>query len=393
MGAAVQTDVAIVGAGPTGLCLARALSGSGLTVRIFDTQPLAALREPAFDGREIALTHASRRNLEQLGLWQRIAAEEIATLRDAKVLNGASPFSLDITAHDGRSSALGWLVPNHLIRKAAFEAVAECPESEVQAGIRIARIERGSERVALQLEDGRQFAARLLVAADSRFSQTRRALGIGAKMHDFGRVMMVCRVQHEVPHRQVAWEWFGHGGQTLALLPLGGARASVVLTLPPEPMRQLEALDDVALARDFERRFDYRLGRMEVIGSRHVYPLVSVYADRFVGPRLALLGDAAVGMHPLTAHGFNLGLSGQARLAQTVREAAQAGRDIGSLALLQAYERGHRRATRPLYLATQTIASLYGDERLPARIARDAALRLAQYTTPFRRLVAAHLVG
>lgn len=397
MSAVQQVDVAIVGAGPVGLCLARALADGGLSVSMLESQPLEALSAPAFDGREIALTHASRRNLELLGVWQRLPPQEISVLRDARVLNGPSPFSLDIRADDGKTDALGWLVPNHCIRKAAFEAVSESARVQVQAGVRIAGFERHAQAVQVRLENGAGVSARVLVAADSRFSQTRRAFGIGAQMHDVGRSMMVCRVRHEKAHQDVAWEWFGYGGQTLALLPLNadrhGARASVVLTLTPDEMKRVEALDGAALGREFERRFARRLGRMEVIGSRHVYPLVETYAERFIGPRLALLGDAAVGMHPVTAHGFNLGLIGQARLARLLREAAASGRDIGSVAVLQPYETGHRIDTKPLYLATRAIARLYTDERLPARIARDGMLRLAQLATPFRRLVAAHLAG
>ena len=385
-----EVDIAIVGAGPAGLCFARALAGSGLSVLLLEKQPLEALSEPAFDGREIALTHTSRRLLEALDVWRRIDPAEISPLRDAKVLNGPSLFALDITARDGRQAELGWLVPNHLIRRAAFDAVARQPELEVLAGVEVATIRQGTGGAEVGLSGGGAIRARLVVAADSRFSATRRMMGIGAQMCDFGRSMMVCRVAHEQPHRHVAWEWFGYG-QTLALLPLNGDRASVVLTLPPREMQRLEAMGDVALAREFERRSDRRLGAMEVTGSRYVYPLVGVYADRFAGPRYALLGDAAVGMHPVTAHGFNFGLLGQERLAREVLRAHAAGADIAAPSLLERYQRGHRLATRPLYLATRMIAGLYTDDRPAARVVRGTALRVAQAVTPFRRIIAGHL--
>jgi 2-polyprenyl-6-methoxyphenol hydroxylase-like FAD-dependent oxidoreductase len=122
-----------------------------------------------------------------------------------------------------------------------------------------------------------------------------------------------------------------------------------------------------------------------------VYPLVGVYAHRFVGPRHALVGDAAVGMHPVTAHGFNFGLQSQQRLADLVTAAAQRGGDIGEADLLGRYERSHRLATRPLYEATNAIATLYNDSRLPARLLRGAALRAAHGLVPFRKMIAGHL--
>jgi len=383
-------DVAIIGAGPVGLCFARALAGSGLSVTLLEKQPRSALEIPTFDGREIALTHASHAHLQALGIWEKIAPEDISPLRDARVLNGPSLFALTITARDGKAAQLGWLVPNHLIRKAAFEAVAECADIELRAGTGVESMTQATHCQHLNLDNGEQLAARLVVAADSRFSPTRRMLGIGTRTRDFGQTMLVCRVRHEHPHEHVAWEWFGHG-QTLALLPLNGQRASVVLTLPPQDMQRVLALDDTALASDFERRFDGRLGGMKVIGSRHTYPLIGVYADRFVARRSALLGDAAVGMHPVTAHGFNFGLLGQARLAHELLVALRRNQDIAAPQVLTRYQRGHRLATWPLYQSTLLIASLYTDNHPGVQLLRDGILRLAQQITPFRRLIAAQL--
>jgi len=384
------TDIAIIGAGPAGLCFARALAGSGLSVTVLEKQARSALESPAFDGREIALTHTSRAQLQELDIWPRLPPEEISLLRDAKVMNGPSLFALTITARDGKASQLGWLVPNHLIRKAAFEAVVECGNVELCTGVSVNAIQRTRDCMQVQLDDGRELRARLVVAADSRFSQTRRMLGIGTRMRDFGKTMLVCRVRHERPHGHEAWEWFGHG-QTLALLPLNGQCASVVLTLPQQDIETLLSLDDTALARDFERRFDGRLGAMEVISSRHPYPLIGVYADRFVSHRYALLGDAAVGMHPVTAHGFNLGLLGQARLAREILTAVRQNQDFASAQVLARYQRRHRLASWPLYQATLLIAGLYTDNRIPARLARDALLHMVQRIPPFRQMIAAQL--
>lgn len=385
-----DVDVLVVGAGPAGLSLARGLAGTGLSVTLVEQQPAAALAEPAFDGREIALTHASRQIMQALGLWQRIDPAQVSPLRSARVMNGGSPFALGFAAAKENVEELGWLVPNHLIRRAAWEAVQGQAGLELVDGAKVTAIETGSDANTVLLDDGRRFSARLVVAADSRFSATRRMMGIGAQMRDFGKSMLVCRMAHERPHQHEAWEWFGYG-RTLAMLPLPGDACSAVITLPPQQVQELMAMDETRFAETVTGFFEQRLGRMQVVGTRHVYPLVGVYAHRFAGPRYALVGDAAVGMHPVTAHGFNFGLQSQQRLVREVAAAAERGGDIGEAALLARYERSHRLATRPLYEATNAIAALYNDSRLPARLLRGAALRAAHGVAPFRRMIAAHL--
>lgn len=383
-------DVVVVGAGPTGLCFARSLAGSGLSVALVEQQPRAALAQAAADGREIALTHASRQILDTLGIWARLDPAEISPLRDAKVLDGGSPFALTFADTQRTGGDLGWLVPNHLIRRAAWASVQGQPGLQVLDEARVASVVAGAQRSVVTLADGRRLAARLVVAADSRFSSTRRMLGIGARLRDFGKSMLVCRMQIEVPHQHTAWEWFGYG-RTMALLPLNGAQASAVITLPPRQIEALMAQDEGAFGRSITTFFEHRLGAMRPLARPSAYPLVAVYANAFVGDRCALIGDAAVGMHPVTAHGFNLGLLGQHRLATVLARAAARGGDIAAPAGLAAYERGHRLASRPLYEATNAIATLYTDDRLPARVLRKAGLRLAHGVAPFRQLIAAHL--
>lgn len=387
---AQSVDVLVVGAGPAGLCFARALAGSGLTVTVVEQQPRAALAEAAFDGREIALTHASRQILEQLGLWARFDPDETSPLRDARVMDGGSPFALTFAAGEKHGGDLGWLVPNHLIRRAAWDSVQGQADLEILDQCSVRGILPGARHSAVTLADGRELHAKLVVAADSRFSSTRRMLGIGARMRDFGKSMLVCRMQIEVPHQHTAWEWFGYG-RTMALLPLNGDQASAVITLPPREIEALLAQDEAGFGQRVSECFEHRLGAMTPVAKPIAYPLVGVFANALVGERCALIGDAAVGMHPVTAHGFNLGLQSQQRLAEVLRRAAQRGTDIAAPSGLARYERGHRLASRPLYEATNAIATLYTDDRLPARLLRRAGLRLAQGVTPFRQLIAAHL--
>ena len=380
-------DVVVVGAGPAGLAFTRSLAGAGLSVALIEGQHEAALRDPAFDGREIALTHHSMRLLKSLGVWDRVPAAEISDLREARVLDGGSAFALTFGA-DG-ADRLGVLIPNHLIRRALFETVEGQAGVALMAGRRVTAcgVGEGERRAWLNLDDGTTIRARLLVAADSRFSGVRDQLGVGVEMDRLGRSMMVCRMRHDQPHGHVATEWFDHG-QTVALLPVADAEervSSVVLTLAAPAIAGLMGLTPEAFAGEMDRRLKGRLTGLELVGTRHAYPLATTWSRRFAGEGFALIGDAAVGMHPVTAHGFNLGLRGQETLAKVIRSAKSG--DIGSGRLLARYEREHRLASWPLYRGTNALVRLFTEETPPARLARGAALRAGQATAPFKAVV------
>ena len=408
----MEFDILVTGAGPAGLCLARALRGSGLRVALVDTQPREALAEAAFDGREIALTHHSRAILQRLGIWSRIPDEHISPLRDALVMNGApgpGQVRMRIGHEHGGEPQLGFLVGNWQIRRAAFAAAmapanTEGPPPLLLDACQVVRVgmtgqhEPGGQWAEAELRDGRRLRARLLVAADSRHSSTRRAMGIAADLHDYGRSMLLCAMTHELPHGHVAWEWFDHG-QTLALLPMnpchdsGQPRASVVLTLPHHEIEALAALPESDFGPAIGECFSHQLGTMRLASTRHVYPLVGVWPRRMVAPRFAAVGDAAVGMHPVTAHGFNLGLLSIDALSDGVIRASQRGLDIADAAMLKRYERTHQGASRGLFMATHAVATLYTREDPASRLLRRAMLGLGERLTPFKRAVAASLTG
>ena len=394
-------DLAIIGAGPAGLSLARALADSGLRIALIEQQSADALADPPFDGREIALSLRTLRTLRETGVFDHVAPDQVFPLEHAVVLNGNDPHPMRVSPLRGKQ-ALGALVPNQQIRRAVWAAVQGQQGLTLFDRNRVGTIHTDDDGVEIQLQPVAEPAtdraepeplsirARLLVAADSRFSETRRKMGIGADSHDFGKTMLVCRMQHEQPHHHTAWEWFGFG-QTLALLPLSEHLSSVVLTLPPHEMQALLALSDDDFEHDITRRYQGRLGTMKRAGSRHTYPLIGVYAQRFVGPRFALIGDAAVGMHPVTAHGFNFGLHGVDLLSREILAATRAGTDIAAPERLQRFEAAHRRATRPLYLATQAIATLYTDDRGPARLVRRLVLDASSRIGPLRLAIATAL--
>jgi ubiquinone biosynthesis UbiH/UbiF/VisC/COQ6 family hydroxylase len=383
----IAADVLIVGAGPAGLALACALADAGLQVQLLEQAPRTSLDAPAEDGREIAITHRARRIMEALGLWARLPAEEIAPLREARVLDGEAPQALHFEA-DAGAEALGWLVPNHRIREAALAAALARPGVRLLCDARVTALQLAAEAAGVTLADGRRYAAPLVVAADSRLSNTRKLAGIGASMHDFGRSVVVGRIAHEREHDGIAWECFRYGN-TLALLPMTGRRSSAVVTLPSDRVPEWMALADDAFAARIESQAQGRLGAVHAAGPRHLYPLLGVYARHFVAPRFALIGDAAVGMHPVTAHGWNFGLYGVEVLARELRAARGAGRDVGAVEVLARYESEHRRTTLPVYLATNSLVTLFTDERALPKLARRAVLDLAERVPPVSLVVKA----
>lgn len=255
-----DADVLIVGAGPAGLTLACALGDIGLSVLLLEQQPEGALVDPPEDGREIALTHRARRVMEQLGLWRHLPADEIAPLREARVVDGDAPTVLRFESSGVDGSALGWLVPNHLIRRAAWAAAAERQGVRCVCDARVTALHPTADQTGVTLSDGRRLNALLVVAADSRFSQMRRLAGIGASMHDFGRSVVVGRVAHEGDNQGIAWECFRYGN-TLALLPMNDRQCSAVVTLPGNQAAEWMALSDEAFAdeRKYKSTRRYRI--------------------------------------------------------------------------------------------------------------------------------------
>ncbi len=379
-------DITIVGAGPAGLSMARSLADTGLHIGLVERQPLAAIEEPQFDGRDIALTHLSVRLLKELGVWDRFEESERPPIREAKVLNGDSPYCLDFDVHGASIEALGYIVSNHDIRRALHAEVSQFENIEIITEVSVDGVDTGSTSASVKLSDGRTLTSRLVVAADSRFSDTRRMVGIQAEMFDFGRVCIVARMKHDKPHDETAYECF-HYQRTLAVLPLSSRESSIVVTAPMSDRDELMGMSDAMFAGEIQRRFENRYGEMQLSTERFAYPLVGVHAKKFCKERFACVGDSAVGMHPVTAHGYNLGLSGADILATEIRAAIHAGTDIGDIKLLKRYERKHMRNTRPIYHGTNEIVKFFTDDRLPAKVARKAALRLVNHIPPIKRVI------
>ena len=392
----LHRDVVIIGAGPAGLSFARAVAASGLRITVVEKSPAAVLADPPYDGREIALTHKSKEIMQALDMWQRVSDHEIYKLKDAKVVNGRSGYQLHFpqpnSARGKPTDTLGYLISNHNIRRVAHAAVQTCPNIELLCGVGVKDVHTDKEAATVNLEDGRRLHAKLLVAADSRFSQTRRQLGIAADMHDFGRTVIVFRMRHSVSNQHSAFECF-HYGRTLALLPLEENLTNCVVTIDSHRADSLLKLSPEALAADIEQQLQGRLGSMTLASTLHTYPLVGVHANAFHAQRSALVGDAAVGMHPVTAHGYNLGLAGVERLTAALVSARQRGQDMGSADALAPYAQGHHRHAWPIYQGTNAIVRLYPDARPVPRLLRQLVLQGARRLPPLQAAIVGQLTG
>ncbi|UMM63720.1 5-demethoxyubiquinol-8 5-hydroxylase UbiM [Aristophania vespae] len=391
-----EYDVIIAGGGPAGLASALSFARSGWKTCVIEPSPIETLVNPSFDGREIALTHHSMHWLKEAGVWPYIASHAICPLKVARIESGqeGGP-SLLFSPPQGQDSAdaLGFLVANHLIRKALYQRLCEEENVTLRAGIAVHDFKATRDDVTLNLTDSSMLKARLLVAADGRFSKLRDQAGIGAIIHDFGRNVLVCRVKHDVPHDNVALQWFDEE-QTIALLPVSDEEgkdcfSSLVLTLPPGEIERLKSVSPDEFGEEVTKRTRERLGKLVLASGRITYPLKAVYAHRFHAQRFALIGDAAVGMHPITAHGFNLGLKGQETL---VKSLLQGSGDPGDRRALERFSYQHRWHTAPLFAATNAIAVAYTRDEFPFLIARRIGLGLAERLTPFKKAVTRFLM-
>ena len=383
-------DVVIVGAGPVGLSFARALSATSLNIAIIDRQTSTSLANPGEDGREIALTHLSKKMLTSFGIWQEIDQNEISLIKEAKVINGASPYSLHFNHQDTSENTLGHLIPNRLIRAAAYKVAKESKAIKIITGVGLDSFNIDANKAEIKLSNKEIIHCRLMVAADGRLSSSRRSMGIPSEVKDFGKTVIVCKMKHEKPHSNIAYECF-HYGRTLAVLPMVGNYSSIVITISSDQADAIMKMKDQTFNQDIQTRFNSRLGGMMIAGKKYSYPLFASHASHFHANRFALIGDASVGMHPVTAHGFNLGLRGSKTLATVIEEALASNLDFASVEILSKYNQKHQRSTRPLYYGTNLLVDLYNSERLTAKVLRRLALRFGNNFWPVKKLIMGQL--
>jgi ubiquinone biosynthesis UbiH/UbiF/VisC/COQ6 family hydroxylase len=387
----MEYDIVIIGGGQAGLSFACSMMETNIKILLVEKRPLELLCDPKPDGREIALTHLSVAILKKMDVWQTIPEEVISPLKEARIFDGnASSSSLNFSSDDSSHSELGYLIPNYKLCKALYKHVQSAVNVDILTDVMVEDVIRQDAFSSVTLSTGKQFNTKLVVAADSRFSTIRRKMGIPASMKDFSKVMVVSQMKLEKPHHHIALECF-HYGRTVALLPMVGNHASIVMTVTADKADEIVKQSEHEFNNQITQLFNGEFGKMELEGEHYAYPLVGVYSHSLVSHRFALIGDAAVGMHPVTAHGSNLGLRGQDILADTLKEAFRVGSDIGAFNVLKRYENKQVPITRLLYFGTNSIVTLFTNDAPIAKQIRKVALKLASHFPPIKHVVTRHL--
>ncbi len=372
-----KTDIVIVGGGLNGTALALALAQVGPRVTLVDRMPAGVQAAEEFDGRGYALALTSQRMLSALGLWEGIAdqAQPILDIKvsDGRAGEGASPHFLHFDHTEIEEGPMGYMVEDRFLRRALLHAVAQEPRITHLTETIVEDHGVGAGNVTAQLSTGKQITAKLLVGCDGRKSAVAQRSGIRRTGWDYKQTSLVCAVAHERPHNGVAHQFFMPSGP-LAILPLPGNKSSIVWTEERTRAAQIDALDDAGYLAALRPAFGDFLGEITLAGGRFAYPLDLTLSNRFVDDRVALLGDAAHGVHPLAGQGLNLGLRDVAALAEVLAHAMRRGEDIGSVQVLERYQRWRRFDTAELAVATDSINRLFSNDNPLLRSLRDLGL-------------------
>jgi len=302
-------DIVVVGAGPAGIAFACGFAETNIRVAIVDKLPREVIANPKIDGREIALTHHSVRILKKLNVWRHISGKSISVIKEARVLDGNSTYFLNFNHREIQKECLGYLIPNHVIRKNLYKRLRNLSNITLINKLECVSININKQYSSIVLSNGKKIKTSLIVAADSRFSKMRSKIGISAFIRNFNKDMIVCRMKHEKPHKNIAYEFFRYN-QTQASLPYIKNQSSIITTVTKDLSSTLMKMNKKKFNKEIQSNFNNFFGKMKLIGKRYSYPMVTTYTKKFVSHRFAVIGDAAVGMHPVTAHGFNLSLKG-----------------------------------------------------------------------------------
>ncbi|MFN4056583.1 MAG: FAD-dependent monooxygenase [Roseinatronobacter sp.] len=360
-----DTDILIVGGGLNGPALALALAGSGLRITVIDALPRADRAQEGFDGRSYALALASKRVLDVIGVWQDVAgqAQPILAIKasDGRPGEGAGPFFLDFDAAELDEGPMGYMLEDRFLRPALLAAMDTHPAITQIDGARVVAQVVTGNGVSITLNDGRLLIGRLLIGCDGRDSPTAQRAGIRRTGWDYGQTGLVCAIAHELPHNGCAHQFFMPAGP-LAILPLPGNRSSIVWTERTEDAARIHTLPDAAYLDVLRPRFGDFLGAITLAGKRFAYPLRLTIANSFIAPRLALVGDAAHGMHPIAGQGFNFGLRDVAALAEVLTHAQRRGEDIASPLVLERYQHWRRFDTMTMAVGTDSVNRLFSND-------------------------------
>ncbi len=383
-----KSDILIVGGGLNGPALALALAQTGHSVTVIDALAETVRKNAAFDGRAYALALASQRLLDAIGVWEKVA-DNAQPMLEIKVTDGhagagPSPFFMHFDHAEIEEGPMGYMVEDRHLRRAFLDAMAEEKAITQINGKTVVAQEADTTSATLTLDDGSTITGGLLVGCDGRRSGTAARAGIKRSGWDYGQTALVCAIEHELPHHGVAHQFFMPPGP-LAILPLTGNRSSIVWSERTETARHINALSEADYLQVLRPRFGDFLGDIRLQGDRFTYPLNLTIANSFIGERMALVGDAAHGMHPIAGQGLNAGLRDVGALAEVLTLAGRRGEDIGSILVLERYQEWRRFDTAALAMATDVFNKLFSNDNPLLRIGRDIGMGVVGSLPGLRR--------
>lgn len=383
-------DVLVIGGGMVGAVLSVALDQAGFRVGLVEVErPPAFLPESDYDLRVSAISPASRRLLENLGVWARVARTRVSPYRGMRVWDAHGRAMLEFEHTALGLPELGHIVENNLIVDSAWHAFdgvhTFCPA-------RLADVVVHETHAEAVLEDGARISASLVVGAEGAGSPVRKYSGIRTTGWAYGQRCTVGSVTTELSHQAIAWQRFLPTGP-VAFLPLADGRCSLAWHADDPLARELAELDDAAFCQRLTEASGGVLGQVTAIGKHAAFPLRLMHADDYVRPRIALAGDAAHVLHPLAGQGVNLGMLDVAVLAGVLVRGRNAGRDLGDITLLKRYQRARKTDNLVMMAATDGMKRLFGtDTPLFARL-RDRSIAAADMFTPLKQLMIRQAAG
>lgn len=371
-------DIIVVGGGLAGLSLAALLAKNDIRVLCLDAEPAEKQLSATFDGRTTAVSWGSQKILAAAGVWGSMATEA-CPIDTIEILDGNSPVLLTFDKSEAGGESFGWIMDNRFMREKLLEKVLSLKAATHMAPARAADFQYDEKTATVILDDGRAFSASLIVGADGRQSFTREKMGIGARAWSYGQRAMTFIVAHENPHNNVAVEHF-HASGPFAILPMrdaadGSHRSSVVWTEHGPESKSALRFDEETFNAGLSARFPERYGNVKLAGKRFSYPLGLIHAHSYIAPRMALVADAAHGIHPIAGQGLNLGYRDIGALAELIIDAAQQGRDPGADELLRAYQKRRRADNMAMAGTTDLLTRLFSNGIPPVAAARKIGLR------------------